>query len=129
MKSIHQLFAYLSFIVVTIAFILIWATTIDTLFSNVYVVLLLTSLLAGLTVPVVTYLATKFGINNSLLFDLWDKTYYIRPWKLYMKAARQNFPRKVYSAKEMPEEVIEEIKNSTMNSKHNHLNKYYDDTH
>jgi hypothetical protein len=42
---------------------------------------------------------------------------------------RKNFPRKVLKTEELSDEDIKQIKNTKMDSRHNHLNNLYDDTH
>jgi hypothetical protein len=128
-KFLYNLFAYVSLLVLLSSYIINMSCIITSLVSNFYVLMFLVGLLSGSNILLTIYLTAKLGITNSLLFDFRGKTYYIRPWKLYMKIARQNFPRKVYGAGEMPKKLLEEIKNSKMDERHNHLNKYYDDTH
>jgi len=80
-------------------------------------------------------LTVKVGLKNCFMFEIFKNykkhshTFYIKPWEFFLPVYRKHFPRNVWTTENMPDEIVEQIKNSKMDSKHDHLNKFYDDTH
>jgi hypothetical protein len=132
---LNKFLAIVSFLVIMATAIVGGSSLLASLLSflqdpiKLWVSLISVSIYSGCMVPLSIYAATKVSYTNCLLFELFGRTFYIRPWNFFMPNARSNYPRKVYGVGEIPDNVIEDIKNSKMDPKHDHLNKYYDDTH
>jgi hypothetical protein len=124
-----KILALLLSLVVIFGTIFLGVGAITLTVTNEYTMLLLTALISGLTVPLMVYILTKTGISDVLVFDLFEKTFYIRPWKFFLPIYREIYPRKVLLTSEMTDEMIEQIKNIEMDSRHDHLNNLYDDIH